>query len=82
MTGEEALEAIRKALAATLEQEVEIGPDTDLMAEEILDSLDGVKFAFQLEEMASVRFPSEDLAGKGYFKVANLIAFLTGETAG
>ena len=82
MTSEEALEMIRKALAATLETEAAIGPDTDLLTEEILDSLDGVKFAFQLEEMASVRFPSEDLASKGYFKVANLITFLTGESAG
>ena len=49
------------------------------MTEEILDSLDGVKFVFQLEELAKVRFPDEDLASKGYYQVDRLIRFLTGE---
>ena len=81
MTSDEALDIIRKALKATLEQDVQIAVDTDLLAEDILDSLDGVKFAFELEELASVRFPSDDLAEKGYFKVTNLIKFLTGTPA-
>lgn len=80
MDMEKAMGLIEQALEDTLGRKVDIDAEMDLLDEGVLDSLDGVKFVFQLEELARIRFPTEDLAEKGYFKVPQLIEFLTRES--
>jgi acyl carrier protein len=78
MNREEAMRAIEEALKKVLKKEVAVSPETDLIAEEILDSLDGMTFAMEIEDASGKKFPEDlDLVEAGYYKVENLIEFLT-----
>ena len=72
----QALDAIKKALKIVLGSDVEFGEQTDLIGEKIIDSLDGIRFIFELEELTSVKFPERDLEEEGFFKVAKLVDYL------
>jgi acyl carrier protein len=61
MTREQALEHIRSALAETVPaQPSSIGEKTDLISEQIIDSLDTMNFLFQLEKRLGKKLPSID----------------------
>lgn len=81
MTEAEALATIHQALAKALENEVTVTPETDLFAEEILDSLDTMIFFLTLEEISGVKFPDKGLAEAGFNKVSRIIEHLTGAPA-
>lgn len=81
MTNTEALALIHRALAKALETEATVTPETDLFAEEILDSLDTMIFFLTLEEMSGVKFPDKGLEEAGFNKVSRIIEHLTGVTA-
>ncbi|HKJ24497.1 MAG TPA: acyl carrier protein [Myxococcota bacterium] len=67
---------VREALAATLEEAVAVGPETNLVEEGILDSLDGMRFLFEIEKRVNVLFPEEDLDDGRYFVVENIVQFI------
>lgn len=82
MTDTEALATIHQALAKALETEVTVTPETDLFADEILDSLDTMIFFLTLEEMSGVKFPEKKLEEEGFNKVSRIIEHLTAAPAG
>ena len=78
MTKDEAFAMIKDALAKSIKKPFEITPETDLIGEEILDSLDGMVFILELENMSGHHFPEDiDLVKEGYFTVPKLIEQLT-----
>jgi acyl carrier protein len=78
MNQQQALEAINAALRKTLEKEsVSVTMQTDLVGEEIVDSLDGMVFLLELSGMTDKKFPDTDLVEQGFFKVKKLVGFLT-----
>ena len=70
------LEAIKAALKNVLDREVEFGNETDLIGEKIIDSLDGIRFIFELEEATGIKFPERDLEEEGFFRIAKLLDYL------
>ena len=75
-----ALQVIQATLAKVLNKAVTITPETDLVAEELLDSLDGMVFLLELEQATGHHFPEEgDLVAEGYFRVPRLIQLLAAE---
>ncbi|MDP3183189.1 MAG: acyl carrier protein [Desulfobaccales bacterium] len=79
MNHEEAYGIIREALKKTLGgKSVTFSDTTDLVEENILDSLDGMVFLLALEELSGREIPEEgDLVEAGFFKVEGLVKFLT-----
>lgn len=78
MTREEAKSAILTALRrATKDDSLEIEYDIDLLAKEVIDSLDGMVFLLELSGLTGVDFPETDPKEMGLFKVPTLIEFLT-----
>ena len=59
-TSEEALALIEKALTKVKEKPVSVTPETDLLAERILDSLDHAVFLLETEKLWGERFPAGD----------------------
>jgi acyl carrier protein len=79
MTDHEALNLIESALKKVIKRDVRLTPDMDLIAGEILDSLDSMVFALEVENLSGKKFPEDiDLVEAGYYKVARLIDFVTG----
>ena len=77
MTEQEAFDCIVTALENTLDESVEITQDTDLIDEDILDSLDGMIFLLEIENATGKKLPEEiDLVEEGYYKIPKLQAFL------
>ncbi len=84
MTEQEALELIRKALEKALEGKKPadrkdisaITSDTDLIAEEIIDSLDALVFLMELEQMSGKDIPDEVTEEEGFYRVGNIVAVL------
>lgn len=71
------LSAIAAAIQEVTEASADFNEDSDLVADEILDSLDSMVFLLNLEERTGVAFPEDDdLEKRGFFKVANLIAHI------
>ncbi len=86
MNQQDAMKLIEGALAKTLEEaknsrggrrEFSLSMDTDLIKEEILDSLDSMVFILELAERSGRSFPEDDLVERGFFKVGQLVEFLT-----
>jgi len=86
MNQQDALKLIEQALAKTLEEaknpegrrkEFSLSMETDLVKEEILDSLDSMVFILELAEKSGKSFPEDDLVEQGFFKVGRLVEFLT-----
>lgn len=75
---DDAIRLIGDALERATHKRVEITISTDLVEEGILDSLDGMVFAMELETLSGRKFPEDvDLVERGYFKVGKLVEFLS-----
>jgi acyl carrier protein len=73
----EAIRLIEDTLENVAKKRFDITIETDLIAEDILDSLDGMVFAMEIETAAQKKFPEDiDLVEAGYFKVEKLVTFL------
>ncbi len=80
MKRDEALELVRQALAKVLKRPVELSPEADLVADQILDSLDTLLFFAELEKTAGLQIPDQvDLAQAGFYRVPTLLDHLCGE---
>jgi len=78
MQQNEAIQLIGDAIEKVIQKRVEITVATDLVGDKILDSLDGMVFAMELEILSGRKFPEEiDLVEQGYFKIAKLVEFLS-----
>jgi len=79
MTEDEALAIIQEGLNIVLEDRaVVVNKRTDLIEEEILDSVDSMVFSLEVENLSGKKFPTDgDLVEMGYFKVEKLIELLT-----
>ncbi len=76
MTREEAKSAIERSLAIVLDRKVEVADETDLLEDEIVDSLDAATFVFELEGLTGVKLPEGDLGDHGLYKVGRLVEYL------
>jgi acyl carrier protein len=79
MDTDQAKRIIDQALAKTLKRDhVDWSADSDLLGDEILDSLDCVVFTLQVQELSGVELPPEALAQPDAYRVGNIIQLLTG----
>lgn len=76
MTRDEANSAIARSLATVLDRRVEVSEETDLLKDEILDSLDAATFIFELEGLTGIKLPEGDLGDHGLYKIGHLIEYL------
>jgi acyl carrier protein len=77
MTDQHALELIQQALDRTLDEPVQIGPESDLVADDIVDSLDSMTFLLELADLSGKEFPEDvELVDGGFYKVESLVQFL------
>jgi len=77
MTEEEILSRLSIILEKVLSQPISITLNTDLIADGILDSLDGMVFLLEVEQAFDKSFPEDiDLVSQGYYQVKNLVAYL------
>ena len=77
MDQEQALDAITQALRTALnDNTATVTIDTDLLGEDILDSLDGMVFLLELSAFTDKKFPEKDLKEQGFFKVKKLVEFM------
>lgn len=77
MDANEAFAMIKKALFVALKKEVSVTEDTELLKEEMLDSLDGLVFLMELEQLTGIDVPEDaDLAEEGYYKISKLIKLI------
>lgn len=78
MDQQEALQVISSAVEKATGKTAEITLETDLIEDEILDSLDGMVFAMEIETATGKTFPEdEDLVKAGYYRVEKLVEFMT-----
>lgn len=77
MNTDDVLANIRLALKKTLDSDVEIGLDTNLINEQILDSLDAMVFLMELEGITGVSFPEDlDPIEQKWFVIRDLVAYI------
>jgi acyl carrier protein len=70
MDQQQALDAITQALRTALNDDTAtVTIDTDLLGEEILDSLDGMVFLLELSAFTDKKFPENDLKEQGFFRI-------------
>jgi len=77
MNRAEAINEITRALAKVTGKSLQITENTHLLDDGIIDSLDGIKFVFELEKAASVQLPEGDLAELGLYNVGTLADFVS-----
>jgi acyl carrier protein len=78
MTEQNAFELVRQALERTLDEPVQITMETDLVEDEVVDSLDSMTFLLELEQLSGTEFPEDgDLVEQGFYKVDRLVRYLT-----
>ncbi len=78
MNKNDALVAISAALETVLKQPTAITPETDLIEEGILDSLDGMVFLLEIETLTGKKFPDDiDLVKEGYYRIPKLLSLLS-----
>lgn len=81
MTNEKAVEIISQALAKATRVNKVITPETDLIEDGILDSLDGLKFAMEIEDATGLKVPDDvDLVEIGFYKLSKLIPMVVAGT--
>lgn len=79
MNEAEATRVISEALKKVTKKDIAFTKDTDLVGEEVLDSLDGLSFVLEVETATGRKFPEDiDLVKEGYYRVSRLVAFLVG----
>jgi acyl carrier protein len=77
MTQDEALAMIRDALNTVVDGAGDdITMETDLVADEVVDSLDLMNFLFELEQMRGAKIEQIDESFDDY-RIATLVGFLT-----
>jgi acyl carrier protein len=77
MNQQQALDAITQALRTALnDDKVVVTMETDLLGEDILDSLDGMVFLLELSAFTDKKFPEKDLKEQGFFKVRKLVDYM------
>jgi acyl carrier protein len=78
MDQQQALDAITQALRTALNDDTAtVTIDTDLLGEDVLDSLDGMVFLLELSAFTDKKFPEKDLKEQGFFKVRRLVDYMT-----
>ena len=78
MTEQQALQLINETLRNVLKDpKVSATLDTDLVADNVLDSLDGMVFLLEISEKTGKSFPEKDLVKLGFFRVRKLVEILT-----
>jgi acyl carrier protein len=78
MTEQQALQLINETLRSVLnDQKVSATIDTDLVGDNVLDSLDGMVFLLEISEKTGKTFPEKDLVKLGFFRVRKLVEILT-----
>lgn len=70
------VQLIKKALEEAKGEDVEIQSSTDLIAEEVIDSLDSALFLVELEKLSGVQIPQADVTERELFKVENMVNYL------
>lgn len=70
------LRALHRVLKGRFRPEL-ITIKTDLVGDQILDSLDAMRFIFELERESGVRFPTVDLFEQGYYRIGKLITHIS-----
>ena len=71
------LEKLSEILQKVTKAKVFIDIDTDLIEQNILDSLDGIVFMLEVEETFDKRFPEDiNLVNEGFYKVKKLVDFV------
>jgi len=71
------LSKLSEILEKVLKESVSINIDTDLIEQNVLDSLDGMVFMLEVEEVFCKDFPEDlDLVAEGYYKIRKLVDFL------
>jgi acyl carrier protein len=77
MTEQQALQLINETLRNVLrDPKVSATLDTDLVADNVLDSLDGMVFLLEISEKTGKSFPEKDLVKVGFFRVRKLVEIL------
>ena len=77
MTEQQALQLINETLRSVLrDPKVSATLDTDLVADNVLDSLDGMVFLLEISEKTGKSFPENDLVKLGFFRVRKLVEIL------
>ncbi|HEB73522.1 MAG TPA: acyl carrier protein [Nitrospirae bacterium] len=76
MTEEEALRHITAAVQVAVSKDVAITIETDLVEEDILDSLDSMVFVLELQDAIGKEIPDIDFVAEGLFKVRKLVPFV------
>lgn len=66
---------IKAALEDVTGRTVEVGENTHLTKDNVLDSLDSMVFLLNVEKATGIALPEKDVEQKDLFKVANLMAF-------
>jgi acyl carrier protein len=77
MTEEEILARLSTVLENVIQKPVSITTESDLIADRVLDSLDGMVFMLDVEGEFGKKFPEDiNLVAEGYYKVGKLVEFL------
>jgi acyl carrier protein len=77
MNEAEIIDKLAQILERVTKKEVDINIDTDLIQQNILDSLDGMVFTLEVEQAFNTSFPENiNLVKEGYYKVGKLVEFL------
>jgi acyl carrier protein len=79
MNEPEILAKLAEILEGVTKGKVTIDIETDLIEQNILDSLDGMVFMLEVEQAFDKHFPDDiNLVKEGYYKVGKLVDFLRG----
>lgn len=79
MNEPEILAKLTEILEGVTKGKVTIDIKTDLIEQNILDSLDGMVFMLEVEQAFDKQFPEDiNLVKEGYYKVGKLVEFLRG----
>jgi acyl carrier protein len=77
MNEQEALQLINETLRKVLnDRKAAATIDTDLVGDNVLDSLDGMVFLLEISEKTGKTFPEKDLVKLGFFRVRKLVEIL------
>lgn len=76
MTSDEVMGFIGTALEAAAERSITFTETDDLVADRLIDSLDAVRFVFELERLTGVTLPEGDLGRRGLYNVAALAGYI------
>ena len=77
----EILEAIVSCVEKVTNDEPELTPDTHLINDSVLDSLDSAVFLLELEKLYDIKLEDEIVDQQDLYQVSNLISFLEKSTA-